>query len=68
MDIAANLLRKGAGGGSDNRSIQLNIINQTSQPIQASQAMAQFNPEQIVLTTILKDYQQNGPISRTMRR
>ena len=63
-------LGKGMSSGSDSsdRPIVVEIINQTKEPVKSSSAQVKFELDKIVISTILLDVQQNGPISRSLKR
>lgn len=52
------------GGG---QSVVVNVINQSSQPVEARQSAPQFNGEQFVQNVVLSDIRRNGPIGQAMR-
>lgn len=49
-------------------NVQVNVINQTSQPVTAEKQSPQFDGDQYVVNVILKDVAQNGPIGRLLRK
>ncbi|ROT45000.1 phage tail length tape measure family protein [Pusillimonas sp. NJUB218] len=68
-------LRRGyAGGGvvhtpaqASQPSLQLNVINQSSQPVQAKPGAMSFDGKRWVQEVILSDLRTNGPIARGMK-
>jgi lambda family phage tail tape measure protein len=52
-------------GGAQN--LVVNVINQSSQPLEARQSAPQFNGEQFVQNVVLSDIRRNGPIGQAMR-
>ncbi len=55
-----------SGGG--NGAPVFNIINQSSQPVQAKSSGPMFNGKEYVTTIVLTDLKNNGPISQQMGR
>lgn len=55
-----------SGGG--NGAPVFNIINQSSQPVQAKSSGPQFNGKEYVTTIVLTDLKNNGPIAQQMGR
>lgn len=47
--------------------VQINIINQSSQPVTARQTAPQFDGERFVQNIILTDLRRNGPIGQALR-
>ena len=68
-------LRRGyAGGGvvhapaqASQPSLQLNLINQSSQPVQAKPGAMSFDGKRWIQEVILSDLRTNGPIARGMK-
>lgn len=52
------------GGGPD---VQLNIINQTSQPVEAEQPHVRLDGDALVADVIIRDANTNGPITSALR-
>lgn len=52
------------GGGSN---VVVNVINQSSQKVSATQSQPKFDGKKMIVDVILKDLQSNGPIYRTLR-
>lgn len=53
-----------AGNGSN---VQVNVINQSSQPVQAQQSAPRFDGVRFVQDIILTDLRRNGPIGQALR-
>lgn len=51
------------GGGG----VTVNVINQSSQPVQASQSQPRFDGAKMVQDIILTDIRKNGPIAQSLR-
>jgi lambda family phage tail tape measure protein len=47
--------------------VQINIINQSSQPVNARQSAPQFDGEKFVQNIVLSDLRRNGPIGQALR-
>jgi hypothetical protein len=52
------------GGG---QQLVVNVINQSSQPVEARQSAPQFDGERFVQNVVLSDIRRNGPIGQAMR-
>lgn len=52
------------GNGSN---VQINVINQSSQPVQAQQSAPRFDGTRFVQDIILTDLRRNGPIGQALR-
>lgn len=52
------------GNGSN---VQVNVINQSSQPVQAQQSQPRFDGTRFVQDIILTDLRRNGPIGQALR-
>jgi hypothetical protein len=50
------------GSGKGEVSVQVNVINQTGQPVSAKSGGVQFDGKSYIVTTILEDIQQGGPL------
>jgi lambda family phage tail tape measure protein len=55
-----------AGGGQQAMSVQVNVINQSSQNVSAKSGPMQFDGKSFVINTILQDVQNNGPLRGLM--
>ncbi len=53
-------------GGSGGNSVRVEVINQSSQPVQASQVQPQFDASGTVVRIILEDISKNGPIAKSV--
>lgn len=68
-------LRRGyAGGGvvhapaqASQPSLQINLINQSSQPVQAKPGAMSFDGKRWIQEVVLSDLRTNGPIARSMK-
>jgi hypothetical protein len=56
---------KSAFGGSN---VEVNVINNSSQPVSAKQSQPKFDGKRMIVDVILQDLNSSGPISRTLRR
>jgi hypothetical protein len=57
------VLNQGQLGGTKGEvSVQVNVINQTGQPVSAKSGGVQFDGKSYIVTTILEDVQQGGPL------
>ena len=59
-----------SGGGMEAPSVTVNVINESSQPVTATQTGPTFDEQmrQMVVGVILRDQAQNGPITQNFRR
>ena len=57
------------GGGGKAPSVTTNIINQSSQPVQAQPSQVDWHGElrQYIISTVLSDHASNGPIAQSMQ-
>lgn len=68
-------LRRGYAGGGvvhapaqvSQPSLQLNLINQSSQPVQAKPGAMSFDGKRWIQEVVLSDLRTNGPIARSMK-
>jgi hypothetical protein len=62
----ANVIRGLAGAGGEKSAadvnIQMNLVNQSGQQLQAKSGGVQFDGKSYIVTTILEDIQQGGPL------
>ena len=65
-DVLAGIAKGGGGGGTPN--VQINTINNSSQPVQQSQASVSYDAQarQFIIHTILEDMQQGGAMSTAL--
>jgi len=56
-----------SGAGMMAKGFQVNIINQSSQPVTARQTTPQFDGEKFVQNIVLQDIRRNGPIGQALR-
>lgn len=45
-------------------NVQVNVVNQSSSNVEATQSDARFDGERYIINVLLKDKQKNGPVSR----
>lgn len=57
----------GSRGGGGMPAVEINVINQSSQPVTARQTAPQFDGERFVQTIVLEDIRRNGPIGQALR-
>ena len=55
-----------AGGGQQQVNVAVNVINQTGQPVNAKTGGMQFDGKQFIISTILENVQNNGPLRGLM--
>lgn len=55
-----------AGGGQQQVNVAVNVINQTGQPVSAKTGGMQFDGKQFIISTILENVQNNGPLRGLM--
>lgn len=53
-------------GGSQALNVQVNVVNQTSNPVKATSSAPQFDGKKFVINTILEDVSNNGPLRGLM--
>lgn len=55
------------GGGAMGGNVQVNMINQSSQPLAASSSNVRFDGEKMVVDVMIKDLRTNGPFTRQLK-
>jgi len=55
-------------GGGVNVQNNIQVVNNSSQPVNAKISDTKFDGKKFVTTVILEDFNSNGPISRGMRQ
>jgi len=59
---------KNLGPAGGNVSVNVNVINNSSQPVNAKQEKTSFDGKGYTIAVVLEDLRQNGPIRKSMRR
>jgi len=62
-------LAKGGGGGGGAPNVTMNLVNQSSQPLQSKPPSVSYDAQarQFIVHTVIEDMQQGGPVSMALR-